>query len=122
MPSARRSLGSFGELAAAAHLQRQGARIVERNWRCPTGEIDLVAQLGGQLLFVEVKTRRRGDMAPEAGVGPAKGRRLVRLAYAYIAAAGLPPEAPWRIDVIAVEVDGGGRVVRLEQIEGAVGE
>jgi putative endonuclease len=122
MPSARRSLGSFGELAAAAHLQRRGASIVERNWRCPIGEIDLVARLGEQLLFVEVKTRRSGALAPETSVGQAKRRRLARLAYAYLAAAGLPPDAAWRIDVIAVEIDGGGRVVRLEQIESAVGE
>jgi putative endonuclease len=122
MPSARRSLGSFGELAAAAHLQRRGASIIARNWRCPIGEIDLVARLGDQLLFVEVKTRRCGDLAPETCVGPAKGRRLARLAYAYLAAEGTPPETPWRIDVIAVEVDGGGRVARLEQIESAVGE
>jgi putative endonuclease len=122
MPSARRSLGSFGELAAAAHLQRRGASIVERNWRCPIGEIDLVARLGDQLLFVEVKARRRGAMAPETGVGPAKRRRLARLAYAYLSAADLPPETAWRIDVIAVEIDGGGQVARLEQIEGAVEE
>lgn len=122
MPSARRSLGSFGELAAAAYLQGRGARIVARNWRCPNGEIDLVAQLGGQLLFVEVKTRRSGELPPETGVGPAKQRRLVQLAYAYLAEAGLSPETPWRIDVIAVEVDERGRVARLEQFEGAVEE
>ena len=79
-------------------------------------------RLGDQLLFVEVKARRRGDIAPETGVGTAKRRRLARLAYAYLAASALPPETPWRIDVIAVEIDGGGRVARLEQIEGAVEE
>ena len=122
MPSARRSLGSFGELAAAAHLQRRGASIVARNWRCPIGEIDLVAQLGDQLLFVEVKTRRSGDLAPETGVGPAKGRRLARLAYAYLAAEGLQPDAPWRIDVIAIDVDRAGRIARLHHIRDAIEE
>jgi putative endonuclease len=120
MPSARRGLGSFGELAAAAHLQRRGATIIARNWRCPLGEIDLVAHMGGQLLFVEVKARRGSVPAPEESVGRAKQRRLARLAHAYLAAAGLPETTPWRIDVIAVEVDPLGRVRRLEQIESAV--
>jgi putative endonuclease len=120
MPSARRGLGSFGELAAAAHLQRRGATIIARNWRCPLGEIDLVAHMGGQLLFVEVKARRGSAPAPEESVGRAKQRRLARLAHAYLAAAGLPETTPWRIDVIAVEVDPLGRVRRLEQIESAV--
>jgi putative endonuclease len=121
MPSARQALGAFGEAAAAAHLRRGGATIVARNWRCRAGEIDLVALLGGQLLFVEVRTRRAGA-APEESVGPNKAARLRRLAYAYLAAAGAAPEPPWRIDVIAVEVDAAGRVARLEQIESAVGE
>lgn len=125
MPSARGALGAFGESAAAAHLLRQGAAIVARNWRCRYGEIDLVARMGGQLLFVEVRTRRRrgpDDVSPEESVGAAKAARMRRLAYAYLAEAGLDPEAPWRIDLVAVEVDGAGRVVRLEQFEAAVGE
>lgn len=115
-------MGAFGEAAAAAHLRRRGAAIVARNWRCPGGEIDLVARMGGQLLFVEVRTRRAGGAAPEESVGPAKAARLIRLAYAYLDAAAISADSPWRIDLIAVEVDGAGRVVRLDQIEGAVGE
>jgi putative endonuclease len=123
MPSARSALGAFGEVAAAAHLQRRGAAILARNWRCSIGEIDLVARTGDQLLFVEVRTRRAGGGAtPEESIGPAKAARLLRLAYAYLDAAGLTPEPLWRIDVIAVEVGPGGQVTRLEQIEGAVEE
>jgi len=124
MPSARRALGDLGEAAAAAFLQRQGATLVARNWRCRSGEIDLVAQLGDQLLFVEVRTRRLGvpGPTPEESIGPAKARRLERLAYAYLSAAALPDETAWRIDLIAVEVDAAGRIARLEQIENAVGE
>jgi putative endonuclease len=105
-------------------LLRQGAEILARNWRRREGEIDLVARLGGQIVFVEVRTRRRrgAGVAPEESVGPAKAARLVRLAYAYLAEAGLDPEAAWRVDLIVVEVDGSGRVARLEQIEAAVGE
>jgi putative endonuclease len=115
------ALGAFGEAAAAAHLRRRGAEIVARNWRCPGGEIDLVAHMGDQLLFVEVRTRRAGA-APEESVGPAKAARLIRLAYAYLDAAAVAPDSQWRIDLIAVEVDAAGRVARLDQIEGAVGE
>jgi putative endonuclease len=122
MPSARSALGALGEAAAAAHLRARGAAILAQGWRCRSGEIDLVAQLGDQLLFVEVRTRRAGATAPEESVGPAKAARLRRLAYAYLDAQGGAPERDWRIDVVAVEVDGRGRVVRLEQIEGAIEE
>lgn len=123
MPSARRALGAFGEAAAAAHLCSRGATILARNWRCGSGEIDLVARMGDQLLFVEVRTRRAGEgAAPEESIGPAKAARLLRLAYAYLDAESLAPEPLWRIDVMAVEVNAAGRVVRLEQIEGAVAE
>jgi putative endonuclease len=121
MPSARAALGRLGEDAAADHLSATGHTLIARNWRCPIGEIDLVALKGGQLIFVEVRTRRGGQWSPEESVGPAKAGRLRALAYTYLAAAGLSAESPWRIDVIAVEV-AAGQVSRLEQIEYAVGE
>jgi putative endonuclease len=117
------ALGSFGEQVAEAYLRRQQAVILARNWRCRHGEIDLVARLGGQLLFVEVRTRRQAPgAAPEESLGPLKRQRMERAAYAYLEAANLAEETPWRIDLIVVEVSIGGRVVRLEQIESAVGE
>lgn len=122
MPSPRASLGRLGEERAAAHLAAAGYTVIARNWRCALGELDLVARLGDQVVFVEVKTRRHGPWSPEEGVGPAKARRLLALAYAYLEAAGAAADTPWRIDVVAVEVDGAGRVVRLEQIESAVEE
>ncbi len=122
MPSPRGRLGLLGEERAAAHLAGAGYALLARNWRCAIGEIDLVAQLGDQVVFVEVKTRRRGAWSPEESVGPAKAGRLVALAYAYLEAAGAAADTPWRIDVVAVEVDRAGRVVRLEQIEHAVEE
>ena len=119
MPSPRGTLGRLGEEYAAAYLRRAGYTLLARNWRCVYGELDLVAQQGDQVVFVEVKTRRAGSGSPEESVGPAKAGRLRALAYAYFAAAGGEPAA-WRIDVIAVELDGAGRVTRLEQIESAV--
>lgn len=122
MPSARAALGRRGEDAAAAHLARTGYTLIARNWRCAAGEIDMVARMGDQLVFVEVRTRRGGAWSPEESVGPTKAGRLRALAYTYLADAGLPAESPWRIDVIAVEVDASGQITRLEQIEYAVAD
>jgi putative endonuclease len=125
MPSARQGLGRLGEAAAAAHLRRAGYRIVAQNWRCAAGELDLIAYQGDQLVFVEVRTRRAGSAhgpTPEESVGRVKARRLAALAYAYLEQAEQPADGLWRIDLIAVEVGVDGRILRLEQIESAVGE
>jgi putative endonuclease len=121
MPSTRRGLGSFGESAARAHLARAGYTILASNWRCRIGEIDLVALTGGQLVFVEVRTRRTGGpIAPEASLPPVKIRRLLRLAEAYLVEAELPAHTPCRIDLIAVAVDRAGHIERLEHIISAI--
>lgn len=118
--SGRRSLGHFGEVVAEGMLRRQGYEIVERNWRCRQGEIDLVARQGGDWVIVEVRTRRGATCGrPEESLTPAKQRRLLRLAAAYLQQRGLE-DVPWRIDVVAVEVDRAGRPGRVEVIPAAV--
>src|SRR5205823_1271606 len=111
MPDLRRRLGDFGEQAAAAHLMRQGYRLLARKWRCAYGECDLVMRDGAALVFVEVRTRR-GDALElaEESIDRAKQARLAALAYTYIEKAALPPDAPWRIDVVAVGIDRAGRI------------
>lgn len=119
--ASRHNLGAFGEAAAAAHLARHGYTIREQNWHCAAGELDLVAQQAEQLVFVEVRTRRGSAYGtPEESVTPAKQQRLVALAYAYLDAHNLPAESPWRIDVIALEIDHAGRVARLNHITNAI--
>ncbi|MBX0327296.1 YraN family protein [Oscillochloris sp. ZM17-4] len=121
MPSPRRDLGDFGESAARAHLLRAGYTILTSNWRCRIGEIDLVARQGGQLVFVEVRTRRAdGPVPPEESLSPTKRRRLLALADAYMSEADLSPETPCRIDLIAIIIDRAGRVARLDHIVSAV--
>ncbi len=118
--SDRRTLGHFGEVLAEGALRRQGYEIVERNWRCRQGEIDLVARQGSDWVIVEVRTRRSATCGPpEESLTPAKQRRLLQLAAAYLQQRGLE-EVPWRIDVVAVEVDGAGRPSRVEVIPAAV--
>ena len=116
---ARRGLGAMGEELAARRLSAAGYQIVARNWRCEAGELDLVARQGECLVMVEVRTRRGKAMGPpEESITPAKQARLARLAEAYVQAAHWPGD--WRIDVVAVELDRGGRLVRVDHYENAV--
>ncbi|MHB9003780.1 MAG: YraN family protein [Coriobacteriia bacterium] len=95
-------LGARGEDAAAAFLERLGMTIVERNWRCKAGEIDIVVLDGETLVLVEVKTRRTAAKGtPEEAVSPTKQKKLVRLAREYVAQAGLEPQEI-RFDVIGI--------------------
>ncbi|MBP2017715.1 putative endonuclease [Symbiobacterium terraclitae] len=113
-------VGQEGEDAAAAYLASLGYRIVARNVRFRAGEIDLVAEDGGVLVFVEVKTRRgRGFGSPAEAVTAEKRRRLVRLASLYLARRG-GPVPPCRFDVVSVEPGPDGRY-RCEVIKGAFG-
>ncbi|GAB4209694.1 MAG: YraN family protein [Roseiflexaceae bacterium] len=122
MPDRRKQLGDFGERAAAAHLERQGMLVLERKWRCPAGELDLVLRDGVTLVFAEVRTRRAGGPSAEESVGPGKRARLIGLAYAYCEANSISEQTPWRIDVVAVEIDRGGRIMRIAHIPSAVEE
>lgn len=102
----RKEIGIRGEDAASAFLERQGMTIVERNWRCKAGEIDIVALEGETLVLVEVKTRkseRKGT--PEEAVSPTKQKRISRCARAYLQHSGVG-ECPVRFDVIAIRVLG----------------
>jgi putative endonuclease len=94
-PADRGELGRCGEALACDRLTAGGLRIVARNWRCQTGEIDVVAEAPGLLVFCEVKTRRGdGYGSPAAAVTPAKQARLRGLAAAYLAAT---PHRPCRV-------------------------
>src|SRR5260221_10515710 len=97
----KRSAGARSEALAAAALVRAGYTILDRNWRCPAGELDLVAQHRGEIVFIEVRSRTDGIEAALESVTVSKGKRLERLAYAYLAAHGLN-EVAFRIDVVAV--------------------
>lgn len=120
MSRSRRRLGELGERLAAAHLEAKGYRMVDRNYRRREGEIDLVAEGGGALVFVEVRTRMGGEAGEAAGsITPAKAARLITVAEAYC------QERPrrlvdCRIDVVAVELSPDGRLRKIEHIENAV--
>ncbi len=103
-------LGRSGEQLAADHLLGLGYTILDRNWRCPIGEIDLVARCGSTTVVVEVKTRSgRGYGHPLDAITPVKLARLRRLAGAWVAENG--PVERVRIDAIAVVADRDGVAV-----------
>ncbi len=109
MSLVRLALGRRGERLAARYVKRQGYRILNRNWRCPAGEIDLVCAEGDTLVFVEVKSRSADDfLPPEAGLGRRKRRKLEQLALYYLAARGLEG-VDWRVDAVSVTVSAGRR-------------
>lgn len=115
----RKQLGNWGESVAAHHLEAHGYAIVARNWRCQLGEIDLVAQKNGWISFVEVKTRRGRQMGlPEEGLTARKQQKLLALAQQYIADFDL--DVDWQIDLIAVELDRQGKLLRVEHLQNVV--
>ena len=119
--SETKSLGAFGERVAAAHLEARGYRIIERNFRAPECEIDVIARDGDVLVFVEVRTRRggAGGMA-ELSVDARKQRQLVRAVETYVAAHPETADAPLRIDVVTVELRADGTLRQVSHIEDAV--
>jgi len=83
----KRARGQWGEDLAAAHYLRHGYELLDRNWRSPTGELDLVVALGDIVVFSEVKARRTADFGPAAAaVTVAKQRRIRHLAVEWLRA------------------------------------
>jgi putative endonuclease len=113
----RRSLGERGEDLAAAYLKKQGYKILERNYRTPLGEIDLIARHRGALVFIEVNTRA-GDRfgAGQEAVHSAKQARLRKLAGYYLKQKRLG-EVAVRFDVVGILWQ--GDAPQLEVIQGA---
>jgi putative endonuclease len=106
-------LGRSGEQAAAEYLESAGLRILDRNWRCAVGEIDVVAAGGDVLVVCEVKARRGERFgSPLEAVTPAKAARLYRLGAEWAVANGYS-YARLRVDVVSIVLSpGGGRQVR----------
>jgi len=116
----RRETGILGERLAARFLRERGYTVTETNYRCSEGEADIVARQGDVLVFVEVRTRRSLRFGtPEESITAAKKEKLRAVAACYREEHEDLPES-WRIDVVAVELDGAGRPARMELIENAV--
>ncbi len=118
----RRDTGILGEKLAKDFLKKRGYRILETNYRCPEGEIDIIARQKGYLVFVEVRTKTSLEFgSPEESITPAKMARLRATASHFQQTHDNLPLL-WRIDFVAVELNQKGKPSRIELIENAVGE
>ena len=107
MPSPRSRLGRSAEIAAAAELGNRGYRIIASNYRCKYGEIDLIAEEGDSLVFVEVRCKRTGEFgSPAESVTAAKQSKLIATAQHYLHEQGLD-DVNCRFDVVEVRPTGG---------------
>jgi putative endonuclease len=129
-PNPRRQLGTTGEELAVRALQAAGLTVLSRNWRCSSGELDIIAQDVAAdytrdgaptpwLVLVEVRTRRgfRYGSALQA-VTTRKQSKLREVAAHYVQSTGWP--GPWRIDVVAVQMDEAGHLLDVTHIRHAV--
>ncbi len=119
MPSAKLVFGQRGETFALNYLKKLGYIILGQNWRCQQGEIDIIAQQGSTIVFVEVRTRHtEAPDAAFASITPRKRAKLGALAALYLAAND-QESADWRVDVIAIALPRSGAPV-LEHAEDAL--
>lgn len=118
--TSRQQLGDAGEGLARRLLEADGYHVLAEQWRCREGELDLVMQRGKELVFVEVKLRHTGLLAPEETVTPAQQRRLLLAAQRFVAAHPDLSDCIWRIDVVAITLDASGSVYRVNHLENAV--
>ncbi len=118
----RIEVGRIGERIALHHLEGKGYRIVDANYQCRWGEVDLIALDGPVWVFVEVRTRRNAAYgSPEESVTPAKARRLTLTAQDFLrqrvaASANLE----WRIDLVAILLGPNRRVLSINHLENIV--
>ena len=118
MTNTNQIVGRYGERLAGRHLLSRGLVLLDRNWRCPSGEIDVVAREGPVLVFVEVKTRRGAKFGtPAEAVGVQKARRLRRLAAQWLATHSAGERRQVRFDVVSVLLGRG--TVGIEHLRGA---
>ena len=120
MTTSRDRLGRWGESHARRYLEGKGYTVSATNYRCRWGEVDIVAQQGEEIVFIEVRTRRGAAFGtPEESVTAAKSRRLAATAQHYLESKGLE-QSQWRVDLVSIHLDVGGKLLEVNHLENAV--
>jgi len=100
----KKELGSKGEIIASDHLKKIGYEILDKNFRTRDGEIDLITEDKGEIVFVEVKTRRNSNFGyPEEAVNEKKIEKMIKVANSWLEKKEKFDNS-WRIDIIAIEL------------------
>lgn len=125
MPSQKRVFGDLGEKIAKEYLIKHGYRIIDQNYAKKWGEIDLIAESHeNELVFIEIKTRETGNKPsaffPEDSVNYAKQKKLIKTAQTFLYELQYSENIPWRIDVIAIEIDKYSRKAKIRHLTNAV--
>jgi Holliday junction resolvase-like predicted endonuclease len=122
--SKRQKIGEFGEMIASYYLKRKGLHVIERNYTKPWGEIDIIAQSGPVIHFIEVKTvsRERNNKnidgnfqnyRPEDNMHPYKIHKLYRTIATYLTDRRVPERIDWQLDLICVYLNNENRRAKI---------
>jgi putative endonuclease len=117
----KKQVGAYGERLAADFLRKKGYRILETNFRCKAGEVDIVAKHKKSLVFVEVRTKTSNEYGtPEESVTFSKKEKLIACALSYLSIHD-DDSSSWRVDFVGVEVETDGKPRRIEITENVIG-
>jgi len=118
MTTEKQNIGKLGEDIAVKYLEKHGYNILDRNYRKPWGEIDIVAQQSQELVFVEVKTQNQAfEWRPEENITFHKKHQLSRIVTTYLKTNKIPENQDWRIDILAITLDFKTEDAQIEHIQ-----
>lgn len=118
MTTERQNIGKLGEDIAVKYLEKYGYNILERNYRKPWGEIDIVAQQSDELVFIEVKAQNQEfEWRPEENITRHKKHQLSRIVTTYLKANKISEDQNWRVDVLAITLDFKTKNAQIEHIQ-----
>lgn len=117
----RKKLGDFGEGIASAYLRKKGYKVLAKNFKRKWGEIDIVAQNKGRIIFVEVKTiLEQEGFLPEDEIDWKKKKQLIKMAQIYLSENKIPLSHPYQIDILAIEITSDFKKAKIRHHKNAI--
>src|SRR3989344_9613546 len=118
MTTEKQNIGKLGEEIAVKYLEKHGYKVLDKNYRKPWGEIDIVTQQSNELIFVEVKTQNQEfEWRPEENITRHKKHQLSRIITTYLKSNRIPEDQDWRIDVLEITLDFKTKNASVEHIQ-----